>query len=65
MHEIASSLKIKRKTKSHIPTRPKDLPESRESRPVQRKGEVLSKNSTKAPKGLSESRESQLEEGKG
>ena len=31
MHEIASPLKIKRKMKAHIPTRPKDLPESRES----------------------------------
>ena len=30
MSEIASPLKIKRKTKSHIPTIPKDLPESRE-----------------------------------
>ena len=58
MHEIASSLKIKRKMKSHIPTRPKDLLESRESRPVERKGEVLWENSTDVPKDLSESRES-------
>ena len=34
MREIASLLKIRRNMKSHIPTRPKDLPESRESRPV-------------------------------
>ena len=44
--------------KAHILTRPKDLPESRENRPVERKGEVLLENLTEAPKDLSESRES-------
>ena len=64
MREIASPLNIKRKMKAHIPTRPKDLPESRESWPVERKGEVLSENLTNMPKDLSESRESQPEERK-
>ena len=64
MIEIASLLNIKRKMKSHIPTRPKYLLELRESRPDERKGEVLSENSTKAPTGLSKSRESQPEERK-
>lgn len=64
MREIASPLKIKRKMKAHIPTRPKELPESRESWPVERKGEVMSENSTEAPWDPSESRESQLEERK-
>ena len=50
--------------KSHILTRPKDLLESRESRQVERKGEVLLENLTDAPKDLFESRESQLEERK-
>ena len=58
MHEIASPLKIKRKMKSHILTRPKDLPESRECQTVERKGEVLLEKSTNAPKDLSELRES-------
>ena len=31
MRDIASPLKIKRKMKEHIPTRPKDLPELRET----------------------------------
>ena len=57
MRKIASSLKIKKKMKAHISTRPKDLPESREIQLVERKGEVLSKNSTDVPKDLSESRE--------
>ena len=64
MRDIASSLKIKRKMKAHIPTRPKDQPESRKSRPVERKGEVMSENSTNAPKCLSKSRESRPEERK-
>ena len=64
MHDIASPLKIKRKMKPPILTRPKDLLESRESQRVERKGEVLSKNSTEAPKDLSESREIQSEERK-
>ena len=42
MRDIASPLKIKRKMKAHILTRPKDLLESREIQPVERKGEVLS-----------------------
>ena len=50
--------------KAHIPTRPKDLPESRESRPVERKGELLLENSIDAPKDLSELREHQPEERK-
>jgi hypothetical protein len=58
MRDIASPLIIKRKMKPPILTRPKDLLELRESRPVERKGEVLSKNSTEVPKDLSESRES-------
>ena len=64
MCETESPLKFKRKMKSHISTRPKDLLELRESRPVERKGEVLSENLTDAPKDLSESRESRLEERK-
>ena len=64
MREIESLLKIKRKMKPHIPTRPKDLPESRESWPDERKGEVLSENSTDALKYLSESSEIQIEERK-
>lgn len=62
MRDIAGPLRIKRKKKPPIPTRPKDLPELRESWPVERKGEVLSKNLTKVPKDLSESRESWQEE---
>ena len=58
MRDIASPLRIKRKMKPLVPTRPKDLPESRESQPVERKGEVLLENSIEAPKGLSKSRES-------
>ena len=50
--------------KSHTPTKPKDLPDSRESQPDKRKGEVLSEKSTDAPKDLSESRESRPEERK-
>ena len=42
MRDIASPLRIKRKMKPPIPTTPKDLPELRESRPVEIKGEVLS-----------------------
>ena len=57
MCDIASPLKIKRKMKEHIPNRPKDLFESRESRPVERKGEVLSENCINVPKDLSGSRE--------
>ena len=34
IRDIASQLKIKKKMTSHIPTRPKGLPELRESRPV-------------------------------
>ena len=64
MHEIASPLKIKRKMKSHILTRPKDLPKSRESQLDERKGEVLSKNSIDAPKDISKLRESRPEERK-
>jgi hypothetical protein len=64
MCNIASPLKIKRKMKAHILTRSKYLPESRESQPVERKGEVLSKNSTDTPKDLSKSRESWPEERK-
>ena len=64
MHDITSPLRIKRKMKPSVSTRPKDLLESRESQPVERKGEVLSKNSTEAPKDLYESRESRTEERK-
>ena len=64
MREVASLLKIKRNIKEHIPTRPKDLFDSMESQPVERKGEVLSENSTNMPKDLSESRESRPEERK-
>ena len=42
MCEIASLLKIKKKMKPHIPTRLKDLFESRESRPEERKDEASS-----------------------
>ena len=64
MCEIASPLKIKRNMKSHILTKPKDLPESRESWPDKRKGEFLLKNLTDALKYLSKSREIWLEERK-
>lgn len=64
MCNISSLLKIKRKMKAHISTRPKDLPELRESRPVERKCEVLSENLTNVPKYLSVLRESRLEERK-
>ena len=64
MRDIASPLRIKRKMKPPVPTRPKDLPESRESRPIERKGEVLSENLNEAPQGLSKSRESRPEERK-
>ena len=57
-------LRIQRKMKSPISTRPKDLPELIECRPVERKGEVLPENSTEMPKDLSESRESQPKERK-
>ena len=42
MRELTSPLRIKRKMKPPVPTRPKDLPESRESRPEERKGEASS-----------------------
>ena len=58
MSEIASPLKMKRKMKSHISARPKDLPKSMKSWPDERKGEVLSENLTDVPKDLSELRES-------
>ena len=64
MCEITSPLKIKRKMKPHIPTRPKYLPESREIQPIERKGEVILENSTDAPKNLFESGEIQPEERK-
>ena len=64
MCEIASLLKIKRNIKTHIPTRTKDLLESRESQPVERKGEILLENSTDVSKDLSELRESRPEERK-
>ena len=64
MRDSASPLRIKRKMKPPILTRPKDLSKSRESQPSERKGEVLSKNLTEAPKDLSESRESRPEERK-
>ena len=62
LREIASPLKSKRKMKSHDLTRPKDLPESRESQTDERKGEALSEDSTIMPKYLSESRESHPKE---
>ena len=52
MCEIASPLKLKRKTKSHILTRPKYLPESREIQPHERKGEVMSDNLIDVPNDL-------------
>ena len=58
MRDIASPLRIRRKIKPPILTRTKDLPELRESRPVERKGEILSENLTEAPKDLFELRES-------
>ena len=58
MRDIASPLKIKRKMKLDIPTRPKDLLKLREIRPVKRKGEVLSENLIEALKDLFESRKS-------
>ena len=58
MREITSPLRMKRKMKPPVPTRPKDLPKSRESRLVERKGEVLSEISMEEPKDLPESRES-------
>ena len=58
------SVKKKKKMKEHIPTKPKDLLESRENRPIERKGEVLSKNSTNTPKYLSKLRENRSEERK-
>ena len=64
MRDIASPLRIKRKMKPLIPTRPKDLPKSRESWLVESKGEVLSESWTEAPKDLSESRGSRPEERK-
>ena len=63
--ELTSPLRMKRKMKPPVPTKPKDLPESRESQPIERKGEVSSKISTEEPKDLPESRESQLVERKG
>ena len=65
MHELTSPLRIKRKMKPPVPTRREDLPESRESQPVERKGEVSSEISTEEPKDLPESRESRPEERKG
>ena len=50
--------------KPPVLTKTKDLPKSRESWLVERKGEVLFLNSTEAPKDLSKSRESQPEERK-
>ena len=54
IHDIESPLRIIRKMKPPISTKPKGLLESRESRLVERKGEVMSENSTKAPKDLFE-----------
>ena len=65
MREITSPLRMKRKMKPPVLTRPKDLPKSRESRPVERKGEVSSEISREEPKELPESRESRPEERKG
>ena len=50
--------------KSLIPTRPKYLPQSRESRLDEKKDEVLSENLTDAPKDISELRECRPEERK-
>ena len=46
--ELTSTLRIKRKMKPPVPTRPRNLPESMERRPEE-KGEVLSKISTEEP----------------
>ena len=62
MREITNQLRMKRKMKPPVLTRPKDLPELRESRPEKRKGEALSEDSTIVPKDLSESRESRPKE---
>ena len=64
LRDIASPLKTKRKLKSHISTRPKYLPESRERRPDERKGEFMLEDSTIVPKDLSELRENRPEERK-
>ena len=63
MRDIASPLKIKRKMKADISTKPKYLPESRKSRLDERKDEVMSKDSIDVPKVLSDSRESRPKEG--
>ena len=65
MCEITSPLRIKRKMKPPVPTKPKDLPKSREIRPVERKGEVSSEISMEELKYLPDLRESRPEERKG
>lgn len=64
MSDITSPLIIKREMKPYVFIRQKNLPELRESRLVERKGEVMSENMTEAPKYLSESREIQPKERK-
>lgn len=58
MRELTSLLKMKRKMKPPVPTRTKDLPESRDSRPDEIKGEVSLEILMEEPKDLPESRES-------
>ena len=58
MREITSPLRMKRKIKPPVPTRPKDIPELREIQPVERKGKVSLEISTEDPKDQPESRES-------
>ena len=57
MHELTSPLRIKRKIKPPFFTIPKDLPESRESRPFERKDEVSLEISMGESKDLPESKE--------
>ena len=61
LHELTSPLRIKRKMKPPVPTRPKDLPELRERKPEE-KGEVLSDILTEEPKDPPELKERRLEE---
>ena len=61
IHELTSPLRIKRKMKPLVPTRPRTLPESMERRPMER-GEVLSKISMEETNNPPESMERRPEE---
>lgn len=61
MHELTSPLRIKRRMKPPIPTRPRTLPESMERR-LEEKGEVSSEILMEEPNDPPESMERQLEE---